>query len=83
MDDQNGLKGEKNPIKSLNSYRAFELVDRIKFELEKSCPETVSCADILALATRDSVALASLANKQKTLMFSLCYKFFILKFGLF
>ncbi|CAM8997547.1 unnamed protein product [Rhodiola kirilowii] len=59
LDDQNGFTGEKNPIRSLNSWRAFDLVDRIKLRLEKACPETVSCADIVSLATRDAVALAS------------------------
>uniref|UniRef100_A0A7N0T1D3 Peroxidase n=1 Tax=Kalanchoe fedtschenkoi TaxID=63787 RepID=A0A7N0T1D3_KALFE len=50
--------GEKNPLKNLNSWRAFNLIDRIKSELEQACPSTVSCADILTLATRDSVVLS-------------------------
>jgi peroxidase len=36
---------------------AFDLVTRIKTSLELQCPGIVSCADILALATRDAVKM--------------------------
>ncbi|CAN1812970.1 Peroxidase 63 [Linum perenne] len=36
---------------------AFDLVVRAKTALELACPNTVSCSDILAVATRDLVTM--------------------------
>ncbi|KAI3914972.1 hypothetical protein MKW98_020519 [Papaver atlanticum] len=47
------VEKEAGPNLSVSGY---ELIDEIKTRLEKECRETVSCADIIALATRDAVS---------------------------
>lgn len=59
LDDTKAFKGEKNAIQNKNSVRGYEVIDQIKGEVEKACPSTVSCADILTLAAKESVVAVS------------------------
>ncbi|XP_054785103.1 peroxidase 44-like [Prosopis cineraria] len=57
IDPSRGRGSEKQAGPNVN-LDGFDLIDEIKSVLEKACPSTVSCADIVTLATRDAVALA-------------------------
>ena len=70
LDSTANNQAEKAAIPNL-SLGGFDVIDEVKTELEKTCPGVVSCADIIALAARDSVSyqvsvgniLAWLGNK--------------------
>ncbi|KAI5012772.1 hypothetical protein ZWY2020_025038 [Hordeum vulgare] len=53
--DNNPAEKDAPPNKSL---RGFGAVQRVKDRLQSACPNTVSCADVLALMARDAVVLA-------------------------
>ncbi|MBA0620205.1 hypothetical protein Godav_005965 [Gossypium davidsonii] len=46
--------GEKTARANQNSVRGYEVIDKIKANVEKACPSTVSCTDILTLAAREA-----------------------------
>ncbi|GMH24694.1 hypothetical protein Nepgr_026537 [Nepenthes gracilis] len=58
LDDTPNMVGEKLSLSNINSLRSFEVIDEAKEALEKMCPQTVSCADIVIMAARDAVALS-------------------------
>lgn len=63
-----GPQTERTALPNL-SLKGFEVINDAKTQLEAVCPGVVSCADILALATRDSVDLVINSKSINLMMF--------------
>lgn len=61
LDDTPYFTGEKNASPNRNSLRGMEVIDNIKEQVERQCPSTVSCADILSLAVREAIDLVKVS----------------------
>jgi hypothetical protein len=58
LNDTATFTGEQTAFPNAGSIRGFTVIDNIKAQVEAVCPRTVSCADILAVAARDSVTIS-------------------------
>ena len=63
--DSGGRRGNSEIDSEKNfGIRKLETIQHIKYMLEAECPGQVSCADIIALAAKESVALSRGPNIQ-------------------
>jgi len=51
------IVSEQDAFPNINSLRGLDVINQIKTKVEKACPNRVSCADILTLASGISSVL--------------------------
>lgn len=56
LEAADGMESEKASDRSFG-MRNFKYVNTIKQALEKECPLTVSCADVITLSARDGIVM--------------------------